>query len=268
MERVLVLIRNALTGGLMLFAALACSADDNAVDTIDYSETSGPIADALSSVARPERDRSDDAMRRPDRVLAFLGIQPGMTIFEIEAGTGYYTELFSALVGPQGRIISQEAPAFRRFVEADMNTRLAGNRLANVEVQYSLFDDLGAADGSADLVTWMLGPHELFFEPTGGETFGDPDGAFAEAYRVLKSGGYFYVIDHAAPDDYSGESSGSLHRINESVVRDLAAGAGFKFVTSSDILRNPDDPRTENVFNPEIRRRTDRFFHKYLKPLE
>ena len=67
------------------------------------------------------------------------------------------------------------------------------------------------------------------------------------------------------------EGSGSadaqtLHRIDETfAVRDFKAH-GLDFVGSIAVLRNPDDDRTKNVFDPTIRGKTDRFVHLYRKP--
>jgi predicted methyltransferase len=51
----------------------------------------------------------------------------------------------------------------------------------------------------------------------------------------------------------------------ESVKTEVTA-AGFEYVASSDILANPADPRTANVFDPSIRGKTDQFILKFRKP--
>ena len=42
--------------------------------------------------------------------------------------------------------------------------------------------------------------------------------------------------------------------------------AGFVFDGESDLLRNPQDDRSVNVFEPSIRGRTDRFVYRFRKP--
>jgi predicted methyltransferase len=42
--------------------------------------------------------------------------------------------------------------------------------------------------------------------------------------------------------------------------------AGFIYDGQSDVLRQPNDPRTAKVFDPSIRGRTDQFILKYKKP--
>ena len=43
--------------------------------------------------------------------------------------------------------------------------------------------------------------------------------------------------------------------------------AGFVFDGESDVLRNPADPHTANVFDPSIRGKTDQFAYRFKKPM-
>jgi predicted methyltransferase len=85
----------------------------------------------------------------------------------------------------------------------------------------------------------------------------------AEIYRALKPGGTFVVVDHVGAADVDIDK---LHRIDPAQVRKEVEAAGFKLVGESDLLRNPADPHTDNVFNPTIRGKTDQFAMKFRKP--
>lgn len=262
----------AALGAVMLGACdagPAAPADEEMASIAQPDERDGPAVLAEAAVAnpdRPEADRNDDALRKPADVLAFAGIKPGMTVFELEAGRGYYTELKSYMVGPDGEVVMQSAPAFESFLGEAIAARLADDRLPNVRRSISNFDNLDAADGSVDIVTWFLGPHELYFTPPGVETLGDVQKTYAEIYRILKPGGTFVVLDHAAAPGAPETTGAATHRIDPAIVKALVEDAGFEFVAESDVLRNPDDDYDMSVFDPAVRRQTDRFLLKYKKP--
>ena len=161
---------------------------------VAQAQTSAEIVqNALNSPSRPAEDAARDSSRMPLEVLAFAGIEEGMTILEMEAGGGYYTEILSRAVGSNGRVIRQNPPAINSFFSEEADARLANNRLTNVGSSLVNFDELDAEDNSIDMVTWILGPHELWFSP-GGENLGDPEDTFVEIARVLKPGGVFLTL--------------------------------------------------------------------------
>ena len=217
------------------------------------------VANALAHGDRPGEDAADDARRMPQEVLAFAGIESGATILELEAGTGYYTEILSRTVGPSGNVIMQNPPAFDGFFGEAVEQRLAGDRLANVSLSRTNFDELDVADNSVDMVTWILGPHELWFQPGENVSLGDPEESFEEIFRVLKPGGVFLVIDHIANDSAGTEVGGTLHRIGEGIVTELAEAAGLNVLRASNLHKNEDDPLNNSVFDPSIRGQTSKF---------
>ena len=83
---------------------------------VAQAQTSAEIVqNALNSPSRPAEYAARDSSRMPLEVLAFAGIEEGMTILEMEAGGGYYTEILSRAVGSNGRVIRQNPPAINSF---------------------------------------------------------------------------------------------------------------------------------------------------------
>lgn len=218
----------------------------------------------LSDPGRSDADKKDDAARKPAEVLDFAQIHPGDTILEMEVGRGWYTEILSKAVGPNGKVITQNPAEFGYSAPAMAERRAAGH-LGNVTDTTSHFDDLKVADGSVDKVLWILGPHELYYVPKGSTGLGDPAKAFSEISRVLKPGGEFVVMDHAANAGSPSTTGGTIHRIDPAIVLGLAKDAGFKLEAKSDVLANPDDDRTKMVFDPTVRRHTDQFLFRFKK---
>ncbi len=222
-------------------------------------------APVLADPARTQVDKNDDAARMPAQVLEFAQVRRGDTVFEVESGRGWYTEILSGAVGPNGKVISQNPPEFT-FALPDMAARRAAGRFPNVTETLSHFDKLAAPDASVDEVLWFLGPHELYFVPRGfTEGMGDPARTYAEIARVLKPGGSFTVLDHAADAGAPTTTGGTTHRIDPAIVLSFAKAAGFKLEATSDLVANPTDDRTKNVFDATIRRHTDQFLFRFRK---
>ena len=222
---------------------------------------------AFAKDDRPASDYEQHEVRKAKEVLAFTGITQGMTVIDMEAGGGMYTEVFAKTVGADGTVHMQNPPLFDGFAGDAIKARIADNRLPNVEQMRTAFDSLPVADASVDVVTWFLGPHELWFYPQGAPkgVLGDPDKAFAEIARVLKDGGHFVALDHAAAAGAPAETGGTTHRIDPAIVIQRAADAGLELVAESDVLANAEDDYDKNVFDPTVRRKTDRFLLKFKK---
>jgi len=84
-------------------------------------------------------------------------------------------------------------------------------------------------------------------------------------YLRAKNGGFLIIADHSAKTGDGISVAKTLHRIEESTVRQEIEAAGFKLVAEADFLRHPEDPRNAVVFRPQVP--TDEFVLKYQKPL-
>jgi predicted methyltransferase len=228
----------------------------------------GPdYASFISEPGRADADMAKDAARKPAEVLAFSKILPGQTVFEMEAGAGYFTELLSRAVGPNGKVVMQAPKEFESFYKDDLAARLKDNRLTNVTQSWSMFDKLDAADASVDVVTWFQGPHEVFCKKACGDLkMGELGAVFTEISRILKPGGYLVIIDHAAPMGAPTTSGNDLHRIDPMVVKAAATTANFALEEESALLANAEDDHTKGVFDKAIQGKTDQFLLRYKKP--
>ncbi|MEX0709221.1 MAG: hypothetical protein WD078_14780 [Woeseia sp.] len=221
------------------------------------------LKQALDGPARPQADRTRDAGRKPAQVMQFLGIEPGMDVIDIIAAGGYYTEVLSLAVGPEGSVVAQNPQAVLEFRdganEKALSQRLADDRLPNVRRLNKDFQEMTAGDGPFDAAITALNFHDIY-------NGSGPDAAVSvlrKVHSVLKPGGVLGIIDHAG---VAGADNASLHRIEKSKVIETAEAAGFVVEGDSDLLSNPDDDHTKGVFSEGLRGNTDRLLLKLRKP--
>ncbi|NQV69524.1 MAG: class I SAM-dependent methyltransferase [Pseudohongiella sp.] len=239
---------------VVLMAVLAFGSVSVQAQGLDIA---GLTAKITNDSSRADADKARDAGRKPIQVLDFLGVRPGMTVIDLVAAAGYYTEVLSNVVGPRGKVYMQNSsaaltgPRGPRTVEA-IEQRLANNRLSNVERLTADINALGLPDNSLDAAVIALEFHELYLSdnPNAVAEF------LAEMSRVLKHGAVLGVIEHAGFPVFDPKP---LHRALEANVVADAAAAGFFAEASGKMLRNIDDPKNVGVFDPSVRGNTDRF---------
>src|SRR5438045_8560222 len=72
--------------------------------------SSAQITQILSSPDRTTADRTSDQRRKPEQMLAFIGIRPGIVALDVSAAGGYTTELLARTIGPTGTVYRQRRP--------------------------------------------------------------------------------------------------------------------------------------------------------------
>src|ERR1700732_224285 len=225
-------------------------------------DAKAPDYDAI--VAAPDRsdaDRQTDQRRQPAKMLAFTGARPGMKVLDMEANAGYSTELLARAVGPDGVVYAQDPAALiERFVKDKFDVRSQKPAMKNVVHVIRNFDDPIPPDVSGlDLITFFFAYHDVTYMPV------DRAEMNKKMFAALKPGGFLVIADHSARPGDGTTVGKTLHRIEETALRQEIEAAGFKLAGEADFLRHPEDPRDAAVFRPQIP--TDEFVLKYQKPL-
>lgn len=229
--------------------ALAACATEPAAPRVDYAAI---LADSI----RPEADRLRDADRKPAGLVAFAGVRPGDRIAELAPGGGYFTRILSGVVGPEGRIYamtSRPSPALQELAAARPNVVVTVAEPGTIP-----------APEPVDIVWTTLNYHDFK-----NVTVGTSDGAAAinaAAFRALKPGGLYLVVDHDTAAGAGASQTSTLHRIEGVLVRREVESAGFRLDGQSDLLRHPADDHTVKVQETGIRGKTDQFVLRFRKP--
>lgn len=223
-----------------------------------------PVTDAVASPDRPAADRERDVHSQPAAVLHFVGVPVGGVALDLFAGGGYYSEILSRAMGPDGTVYMHNNQAYLGFAGDAVTERLAGDRLPHVVRYDRELDDIDLPDDSVDLVLMVMTYHDLYYKTDGWDL--DPDAFFAVVHRVLKPGGVLAVVDHEAVAGTGSTAAQDLHRIDPAFARKDIEAHGFTFVDGSTLLENPDDPLDISVFDPSIRGKTSKFIYKFVEP--
>ena len=85
-------------------AAAACGKGDAQAQDDDVHARKGTV--------RPAQDQSEEAKfereRHPDAIVAALGLQPGMTVADVGAGTGLLTVHLARAIAPGGKVVATD----------------------------------------------------------------------------------------------------------------------------------------------------------------
>jgi predicted methyltransferase len=237
--------------------ALACSL---AFGGTALAQIPDYVAKAVADPGRAQ-DAKNDERRKGAEIVAFSAAKPGDKVLELIPGGGYFTRLFSKVVGPQGRVYAVWPT---EYDEKPDQVKAIAKDYGNVDLLMQPAAKLTAPQ-PVDVVFTSQNYHDYpdkFMGPT------DLKILNAAVLAALKPGGVYIIVDHSGEPGSGLRDTDTLHRIDEATVKQQVVAAGFEYVSESDVLRNKSDDRKTNVFNPAIRGRTDQFVYKFRKPLK
>ena len=248
-----------------ILRAAACaalvSAGLLAVPKVRAEDAAAP--DYAAIVAAPDRsyaDRQVDQRRQPAKMLAFAGVKPGMNILDMAASAGYSTELLARTVAPSGKVYAQDsATVLERFVKDKFDTRAKAPATKNVVHVVRDYDDpIPPEVNNLDMITLFFFYHDISYLPV------DRAAMNKKMFAALKPGGFLVIADHSAKAGEGTSVAKTLHRIEESTLKQEIEAAGFKLVAEGDFLHHAEDPKDIPVFKAPVP--IDEFVLKYQKP--
>ncbi len=235
-HRIRKLLLPLLLASAPLLPGLALAATAPAPATTTQMQLQHAVDGSWRSTAHKARDR----YRHPTETLQFFGIRPDMTVIELDAGGGWYSEILAPFLYDHGHLIEAGSPKFADMVKA--KPAVFGHVEKVIPFTPPLQLDLGAAH-SADMVLTFRNTHDWLNRSP--ETLA---AAFKSVFEVLKPGGVFGVVEHRAkPFSEAVESAKLLHRIPEDYLMALALKTGFRLDGVSQVNANPNDPEDINV---------------------
>jgi predicted methyltransferase len=193
--------RIAATMASVLIAAFAISASAQDATTQAgapadaFPQPDRPVADIISPIWHDENER--DKAGEPQQLVGLLGIQPGMTVADIGAGSGYYVVRLSPIVGASGRVIAEDVVP--DYLD-NLRRRVRDLGLANVDIVRGEAHDPKLPAQSLDLAILVHMYHEI----------AQPYALLYNLVPALKPGARIGIVDAFAPTAQHGTPPGLL----------------------------------------------------------
>jgi predicted methyltransferase len=177
--------------------------------------------DWVNRFERPGREVYD---KRYD-VIDATGVKPGMAVADIGAGTGLFTRLFSARVGPKGQVIAVDIS--RVFVENVL--RIAKEQgLKNIEGIVNTPRNVSLSPDSIDLAFVCDTYHHFEY----------PESTLKSIRHALRPEGALIVIDFRKIPGFSSPWVMNHVRTDKKTVIKEIGAAGFKLIEERPLLRS------------------------------
>jgi predicted methyltransferase len=218
--------------------------------------------DYAALMAAPDRsdaDRNADKRRDPVPFLQFAAPKPGMKVLDMAAGGGYSTELMARAVAPNGTVYAQNPPDLGDKPKAAFEARQKTPAFKNVVADMRPFDDpIPPGVHDLDMITFLFFYHDTSYMAV------DRAAMDKKMFDALKPGGLLVIADHSALPGQGISVNKTLHRIEETTLRQEIEAAGFKFVAEGNFWRNPADTHDFPSYKPNMP--VDNFVLKFRKP--
>ena len=160
-----------------------------------------------------------------DRIVAALGLMPGMTVADIGAGTGLFILPFSQAVGEGGKVYAVEIA--KNFLE-HIRARASRASLTNVETVLGTERSVELPESSIDLAFICDVYHHFEY----------PQASLATLHKALKPGGEIVLIDFKCIPGESSEFILGHVRAGQEVFEAEFTAAGFEKISEvKDLLK-------------------------------
>ena len=238
-----------------------------AVSSAALAEPADVAASVASTTARTEANVKLDESRKPAELLTFLGLEKGMRVLDMFGANQYWAEIMAPAVGQDGFVVVWQPNQFMNDKRRATFAEFAG-RQKNVLLINSPFEAPSVGANAYDFLLMNLDYHDVYWESTERKINRmEPDTWLKGLFDAMKPGGIVGIIDHVAtPGSDTRAVVEKLHRIDPAIVKADFERAGFVLEATSELLKNPADDHSLNVFDDKIRGKTDRFVFKFRKP--
>src|SRR6266849_6657662 len=171
------------------------------------------VADIASDANWLERAQREEE-EQPERALELIGVEKGLVVADIGAGSGYMTVRLARRVGPTGKVYATD---LQPRMLAIVNARARYLKLWNIELVQGTVDDAKLPAGAIGLALLVDVYHE----------FWHPQEMLQSIKRALKPGGRLVLLEYRKEDNTLPIMYDHTMSVNE--VRTEVQAEGFAF---------------------------------------
>ena len=157
-----------------------------------------------------------------EQIADAIGLEPGMAVADVGAGTGLYTPLLAARVGSRGRVYAVDIVP--KFID-HIRTQAAARGLAQVTAILGTDVSTNLPSASADVVFVCDAYHH----------FEDYNAMLESIHDALKPGGTLVIVDFERIEGVTSESRLQHVRASKDLVTSEIEANGFRFTDEVDI---------------------------------
>ena len=238
-----------------------------AVPASAWAEPADVASAVAATASRTAENVKLDEGRKPAEVLSYLGLQKSTRVLDMFGANQYWAEVIAPSVGDSGYVTVWQPNQFLSDKRRATFAEFTGKQ-KNVLLINSPFEQPSIGTNAYDFILMNLDYHDVYWESAERKISRmEPDAWLQRLYAAARPGAVVGIIDHAAnPGGDTRAVVEKLHRIDPAVVKADFERAGFVLEGTSDLLANPSDDHSLNVFDDKIRGKTDRFIFKFRKP--
>jgi predicted methyltransferase len=207
----------AACGGCLLLLStvtgVACAQKESVKPGINTSFQDPNVENFVERFEREGREVYDKRME----VIDHCGIEPGMAVADVGAGTGLFTRLLAEKTGPTGRVYAVDIA--QKFVDHVVASSRE-HKLNNVVGVVCKADSAELPPQSVDLVFICDTYHHFEY----------PESTMRSIYEALRPGGLVCLVDFVRIEGVSSEWTLNHVRAGQEVVTQEIENAGFELV--------------------------------------
>jgi predicted methyltransferase len=206
-------------------------------------QLSKALSAATKGMHRSASNAARDPFRHPAETLSFFGVAPSDTVVELWPGGGWYTEVLASYLRDSGRFIAasfdpNSGVTYHATVDAKYKQKLADAPMVYDQVEVVPFgkpyQTLPLDDATVDVILTFRSSHNWMRDDA-------MEDVYRAAFRTLKSGGTFGVVQHRGKADQPPLWARKFGYMPEAYVVSIAEKVGFRLAGRSEVNANPAD---------------------------